>query len=186
MLSLGTVDENLHFLFLEVIRQVERTRTFLLNPSEKLLQAILTRDDYIDHLRTIIQRRCFALAREAYLHDRFEIELLKSLDLITGNLERIADFCESIGGQFAYLRSQSFIGELRVADNLDALVEGLEKVESALDERDVHAALENLPRSRPAPAPPGPAPRSAAHDSPSRSVARRSGPACSRSAARCP
>jgi phosphate uptake regulator/aminoglycoside phosphotransferase (APT) family kinase protein len=142
MLSLGAVDENLHFLILEVIRQVERTRTYLQNPSEKLLQAILTRDDYIDHLRTIIQRKCFELAREADLHDRFEIELLKSLDLITGNLERIADFCESIVGQFAYLRSQSFIDELRVADNLDALVDGLEKVESALDERDVHAALE--------------------------------------------
>lgn len=142
MLSLGAVDENLHFLILEVIRQVERTRTYLQNPSDRLLQAILTRDDYIDHLRTIIQRKCFELAREADLKDRFQIELLKSLDLITGNLERIADFCESVVGQFAYLRSPAFAGTLRVEANLEAVIDGLEKIESALSERDVHKALE--------------------------------------------
>ncbi|MHA7840176.1 MAG: phosphotransferase, partial [bacterium] len=57
-------------------------------------------------------------------------------------LERIADFCESVVGQFAYLRSPAFASALRVEANLDEIVQGLEKIESALEERDVHKALE--------------------------------------------
>lgn len=142
MLSIGSVDENLHFLILEVIRQVERTRTYLHHPSEKTQLIIARGDDYIDHLRTIIQRKCFALAREVDQNDRFEMELLKSLDLITANLERIADFCESIVDQFRHLENPELARELPVGENLDEIVRGLESIEETLAERDVHRALD--------------------------------------------
>ena len=142
MLSMGAVDENVHFLILEVIRQVEKTRSFLRHPSEKILQGIIRRDDYIDHLRIIIQRKCYALARHVDQNDRFEMELLKSLDIITGNLERIADFCESVVGQYQYLESPDAVEKLPVEENLGEIIGALEKVESALRDRDVHGALE--------------------------------------------
>lgn len=142
MLSTGAVDENLHFLILEVIRQVERTRSYLRRPSEKAYETILRGDDYVDHLRTIIQRKCFALVREIDQNDRFEIELLKSLDAITANLERIADFCESIVGQFQHLEDAEIVGALPIDDNFRLIIQGLEQIEPALERRDVQGALE--------------------------------------------
>ena len=142
MLSTGAVEENLHFLILEVIRQVERTRTYLRRPSAKTREIILKGDDYIDHLRTIIQRKCFALVREIDQNDRFEMELLKSLDSITANIERIADFCESIVDQFQYLEDPEFVRSLPIDDNFDLIVQGLERIEPVLASREVQGALE--------------------------------------------
>lgn len=142
MISMGAVDENLHFLILEVTRQVERTRSYLRNPSGKVRESIVRRDDYIDHLRTIIQRKCFDHVREASEKDRFEIEFLKSLDLVTGNLERLADYCESVVGQSQFLASFDVLDQISLDENFDAILEGLEMVEPALKARDVHEALE--------------------------------------------
>ncbi len=142
MLSTGEVDENLHFLILEVIRQVERTRTYLRRPSEKTQEIILRGDDYIDHLRTIIQRKCFALVREIDRNDRFEMELLKSVDSITANLERIADFCESIVDQFRHLEKPSYVRALPIEENFQLIIQGLERIEPVLESREVQGALE--------------------------------------------
>lgn len=141
MLSLGSMDENLHFLILEVVRQLERTRRYLASPSDKTLDIILRGDDYIDHLRNIIQRKCFAHVREMEGDDRFELELLKSIDLITSNLERIADFCESIVGQFHHLTDAAAIEELDLEANFATIVDGLNLVESAISNRDVQKGL---------------------------------------------
>lgn len=142
MLSLGAVDENLSFLVLEVQRQVERTQSYLHRPSPKLLHAILTRDDYVDHLRTIIQRKCFRLARELDPEDSHRIEFLKSLDAITANLERIADFCESVVQQARYMKRPEMVERARPDRCLEPVIEGLSKVEPALEQRDVEKALE--------------------------------------------
>lgn len=139
---MGAVDENLHFLLLEVSRQVERTRTYLRSPSSKIRESIVRRDDYIDHLRTIIQRKCFAHVREVDQNNRLEIEFLKSLDLVTGNLERLADYCENIVGQSQFLTSFDPLAEIAIEANFEAILAGLELVESALKTRDVQQALE--------------------------------------------
>jgi len=142
LLSLGSAEENLHFLVLEVIRQLERTRRYLLSPSEKTRQTILRGDDYVDHLRKIIQRKCFVLVREADRNDRFELELLRSIDLITGNLERIADFCENLVGQFHHLAAPELVSDLDIDANFDEMIRGLRAIEPALRERDVQQALD--------------------------------------------
>ncbi|MEZ4331600.1 MAG: PhoU domain-containing protein [Myxococcota bacterium] len=141
MITTGAVDENLHFLILEVTRQVERTRAYLRNPSGKIRESIVRRDDYIDHLRTIIQRKCFAQARGADREDRFRIEFLKSLDLVTGNLEHLADHCENIVGQSQFLASFDVLDQISLDENFDTILDGLEMVESALKARSVHDAL---------------------------------------------
>ena len=142
MLTLGGVDENLRFLVLEVSRQVERTGAYLRNPSERRIQAILARDDYVDRLRTIIQRKCFNLARELGDDDRMELQLLRAVDGISSNLERIADFCESVVGQFGHLVQPELLVDAHPDECLDAISSGLDRVEAALFERDIPTALE--------------------------------------------
>jgi len=142
MLSLGGIDENLRFLTLEVSRQVERTQAYLRHPSERGRQAILSRDDYADRLRTIIQRKCFNLARDLERGDRMQMQLLRALDGISSNLERIADFCESIVGQFDHLEQRELLVEAHADDCLQAISAGLALVEDALFGRDVPMALE--------------------------------------------
>lgn len=142
MLSLGAIDENLRFLILEVSRQVERTQAYLRHPSERRRKAILARDDYVDRLRTIIQRKCFNLARDLERDDRMDMQLLRALDGISSNLERIADFCESVVGQFQHLAHHELLDEAHPRECLDAIASGLALVEDALFGREIPTALE--------------------------------------------
>ena len=56
------VAENLRFLILEVHKQVERTLSYIREPVLENLNLILSRHDYIDNLKTTIQRKCFSVA----------------------------------------------------------------------------------------------------------------------------
>ncbi len=141
MLTQGSIDQNLRFLILEVSRQVERTQAFLDRPSERGRRAILDRDDYIDRLRTIIQRSCFETVRELEEADRLEMQALQAADAIASNLERIADFCESVVGQFAHLRHPELLTDAHVGDCLGSMCEALALVEPALEQRDIAEAL---------------------------------------------
>jgi phosphate uptake regulator/aminoglycoside phosphotransferase (APT) family kinase protein len=142
MLTLGGIDENLRFLVLEVSRQVDRTQAYLRHPSDRGRTAILSRDDYVDRLRTIIQRKCFNLARELDRDARMDMQLLRALDGISSNLERIADFCESVVQQFEHLEHRDLIVEAHPDESLEAIGSGVDQVEDALFGRDIQKALE--------------------------------------------
>lgn len=139
---ISEVDRNLSFLTLEVVNQTERTRSYLQEPTDKGLRSILARDDYIDHLRTIIQRKCFNLAAEHDTADKRELERLKAIDTVTANLERIADFCESIVGQMQHLGSIDLLQEAMPEECLGEILRGLAMIDKALEKRNVSAALD--------------------------------------------
>ena len=121
------IEENLRFLILEVRKQVEKTRKFLARPSRKLLESVRAKDDYIDNLKSIIQRKCFKHAVRDSKLQQAEIDLLKAVEIIAVNLERIADFSENIIGQAGYvylLRLPFQCGQGKLPEQLSISVKG--------------------------------------------------------------
>jgi phosphate uptake regulator/aminoglycoside phosphotransferase (APT) family kinase protein len=142
MLGAASVTENLRFLILEVRRQVDRTREYLARPSRELLESALARDDYIDNLKGIIQRKCFTLAADASREDPMSVEFLKAIDVVAMNLERIADFCESILGQVDHVERPEVLARYDFTPLFDAVLAGVSRVEEAVLQRSVQLALE--------------------------------------------
>ena len=54
MAMVGSPRENLKFLIIEVTKQVEDTLAVLEAPRDAVIDRILTRDDYINNLRSVI------------------------------------------------------------------------------------------------------------------------------------
>lgn len=130
------VEDNLRFLIREVQKQVDRTQRYLSDPSREQRKSMLSRDNYIDNLRTFIQRACFRDAADAP-----EIEQIKSIDVVAVNLERIADFCEDVVGQLDYISQWDLLDPESFAPMFEEVARGLARVEEAVLERDVHVAL---------------------------------------------
>lgn len=104
------VEENLRFLILQVIKQVEDAMSVFGAPSATLEENIRQRDDYIDNMKSVIENKCFARILE--LNEPAEkrsVDLLRSALVITTNLERIADYCENMVDQMRYLPDPSFV-----------------------------------------------------------------------------
>jgi phosphate uptake regulator/aminoglycoside phosphotransferase len=141
MLLREGIDENLRFLILEVGKQLEKTRQFLDDPSPNLLEAVLARDDYIDNLKSIIQRSCFAIAAEKSADNGSALDLLKAVDVITANLERIGDFCENIIDQVGYLQNDEVLRGRDFSRFFDVVMDGVAKVEYAALKLDLQDAV---------------------------------------------
>ena len=134
------IDENLRFLIIEVRKQLVRTRKYLEHPSERVLESVLARDDYIDNLRNIIQRKCFSIAADGTTDT--DVVHLKAIDIIAVNLERIADFCENITDQSQYLQDEGLLDPAEFGPFFDEIIAGVDLVEGAAFDHDLPSALQ--------------------------------------------
>jgi phosphate uptake regulator/aminoglycoside phosphotransferase (APT) family kinase protein len=133
--------ENLWFLIREVRAQLERTSAYIAAPTPSHMEAIRSRDDYIDHLRNVVRRKCYEEAAATGDPDSSSLEELRAVDVIAGNLERIADFCESV---MVHVMRQGDGWSASARDFEPFLAEvmgGLSRVEAAIFERNVQLAL---------------------------------------------
>ncbi|MEW6741863.1 MAG: PhoU domain-containing protein [Planctomycetota bacterium] len=140
-LSLAGVQENFRFLVLEVTRQLDGARRVLERYDRDLVDSIKARDDYADNLKTIIERKCFALTRASDASDKSLTEWLRALDVSTSNLERIADFCVNVVRQATHLINREFIHNYDFRGPLAEIAQSLALVVDALFHRDVKKAL---------------------------------------------
>jgi len=128
------IRENFRFLTLEVTQQVERARRALRRPEPELIHTLRRRDDYIDYLRTLVDKRCFEVLSGGEDVDRETRESVRSLDTIAINLERIADHAVSIVRQAQRLDDPEFLDRYDYEEFFDVVVEGLERVRPAHEE----------------------------------------------------
>ena len=141
MLAHEGIDENLRFLILEVQKQLEHTRDYMDTRAEPLVEKILARDDYIDNLKTVVQRKCFVLAGEAAGEAIPSVDMLRALDVISANLERISDFCENIIKQLGFLGSYKILERHDFSPYFDEVINTVDEIEEAIFEQDLQLAL---------------------------------------------
>jgi phosphate uptake regulator len=141
LLSHETVDENLRFLIVEVLKQVERTRAYFNKPTQRLFDSLLARDDYIDNLKSLIQRKVLRYAVDADSgHNKAHVHLLNSVDVATINLERIADFCVNVVDQLGYIQNPKVLEKVDFTPFFEQVTGGLSLIEHALFDRDIQEA----------------------------------------------
>lgn len=104
---LNDLDENFRFLILEVTSQVDVTRNFMRTNDKKLFEKIVSRDDYIDNLKAVIENVIFSKIHQEHSLDQKAINIIRAKNTICSNLERIADFCVNIVRQVGYIKKIS-------------------------------------------------------------------------------
>lgn len=137
----SAVADNLRFLAIEVKKQLGKARSYLQNPSRKTTASVQSGDDYVDNLKSIIQRKCFALAAQTNPENKAVIDSLKCYETVAVNLERISDFCERVIGQHGYIENPALLQEFELSECFERIDLGLSLVESAVLKRDTHLAL---------------------------------------------
>ena len=137
--SLG---RNLRFMVLEVIKQVDNAQQALEGGTEATPARMASRDDYIDHLRTLVENKCFALLRRGEAIDKSTVDFLRSTTAITTNLERIGDHAVSAVRQGERLSSVAFLQRYDVAFFFTVIFSSLELVIEAYESRDSAKAMQ--------------------------------------------
>ncbi len=135
------IEENLRFLVIEVQKQLDRTVEYIHAPNLSLLDSILGRDDYIDNLKTVIQRKCFSSAANGANNDTARGESLKTVVVVAANLERIADFCEKIVRQLTYIEDEDVLRKYDFRQLFNDVIEGVSMVEDVVLRDDFKTAL---------------------------------------------
>jgi phosphate uptake regulator/aminoglycoside phosphotransferase (APT) family kinase protein len=133
---------NFRFLVLEVIKQVDAAQRALEGGSDVSTARLASRDDYIDHLRTLVENKCFAILRRGEAVDKSRVDFLRSTTTITTNLERIADHAVSAVRQGERLGTPGYLLRYEPARFFEVIFASLELIYEAYELRDTTKAVQ--------------------------------------------
>ena len=136
------IDENFRFLILEVRSQLEDAQRILAKPGSVPAETLDSRDDYIDNLKGVIESKCFSLIFTVGEEDTDAVDLLKSVIVITSNLERIADFANNLVGQTKYLKTPAVFETYDPTPIFTVIFKAYDLIQNAVFTTDIQAALE--------------------------------------------
>lgn len=110
MVTHDALEENFRFLVMEVESLIRATFGFLNAPTRELYGKIVSRDDYVDNLKTIIENKCYSeIHTRSNSLSKGDVNRIRAIQVMGVNLERIADFCVNIVGQTGYLTDHAFL-----------------------------------------------------------------------------
>ncbi|MBU1228435.1 MAG: phosphotransferase [Proteobacteria bacterium] len=141
MKALEGLEENFRFLVLEVTSQVSETRAFVSAPTHAGYDKVVSRDDYIDNLKNIVEEKCFSRIHTARGLSKRDIDRIRGLQIISGNLERIADYCVNIAGQMRYLHDKNMLIRNDPGPLFDIIEESLSRILEVRSRAEVAGAL---------------------------------------------
>jgi phosphate uptake regulator len=141
MITFEGLDENFKFIVLDVEAQARTTRQFIVEPKRSLYEKIVSRDDYIDNLKTIIENKCFAKINSDKSLDSDQINKIRSVQTTCVNLERIADFLVNVARQMGFLEDQAFIHRFDWRTIFDIIETSLASILQAYERADMAKAL---------------------------------------------
>lgn len=109
MISYEGIDRNFKFMIIEVTKQLERTYKLMEEPSRTQVQKILSGDNYIDILKSIIEKKIISYYRHNRRLDKQSADAASAVNMVTNNLERIADLCANIAKYTQKLNEPTFM-----------------------------------------------------------------------------
>lgn len=135
------IADNLRFMVLEVVKQVENAQRVLDSPNPKLVESIESRDDYIDNLKSVIENKSFSAIHRLGSAERRSVDLLRAVTTVSSNLERLADYAVNIVAQTEYLTDSTFIKRYRYNTFFRHVLAALDMVFKALIHQDMSLAF---------------------------------------------
>ncbi len=141
MITFEGLKENFRFIVLEVLAQANATTRFLESPTEELYNKIVSRDDYIDNLKNIVENNCFSKIHTDKRVSKKRIDEMRSIQIMCVNLERIADFCVNVVRQMSYLSDSGFLQGFDYKPMLSEITKSMSQVLPAQTKGDLGGAL---------------------------------------------
>ncbi len=141
MSILKEVRENFRFMVSEVTSQVEMTHDFTQDPCRGLVEKIFSGDDYIDTLKSLIEEKTFEMLMAVQPVNKRDVAMLRALNTITSNLERIADFAVNIPRQMEHLKNSAFLHDYGLARSFEQVIIGLGCIVPAVEKADTGLAF---------------------------------------------
>jgi phosphate uptake regulator len=141
MRFLEGIEENFRFMVLEVTKQVENAYKVLEKPDPGLVVKIERRDDYIDNLKSVMENMCFSRIHTGFGGDKRTVNMVRAVNIITSNLERLADHAVNIVMQSRYLRDPAFINRYDYKSFFSEINKALRLVVKALFNLDITLAF---------------------------------------------
>jgi len=141
MITFQGLEENFKFISLEVANQIKATTSFLSSPSHELYDKIVSRDDYIDNLKNIVENNCFSKIHTDKRISKKRIDEIRSVHIMCVNLERIADFCVNIVGQVGYLSDPAFLHRFDYKSMLAEIKKSASQILPSHERQDLGGAL---------------------------------------------
>ena len=136
-----SLNENFRFLVIEVEGQVRLTAHLLHTCQADFLDKILAKDDYIDNLKSVVEKKCFSRLTGDVPAAQEDLNILRAIHIMSVNLERIGDFCVNIARQTRYLSSVDFIHRLEYRDMIETIEATLSRITPVFQDRDLSGAL---------------------------------------------
>ncbi len=141
MITHEGLDRNFTFMVLEIRRQLEATYELMGEPNVNLTRRVVSRDNYIDTLKGLIQRKCLSYFRHTPTLDERSAAQVTAVNVVAANLERIADFCVNIVQHIRKLDPPQFLQRFDYKPYFDELLQAASIVVEALTDRDTSLAM---------------------------------------------
>jgi len=141
VLSFNGIAKNFRLMVVQVTKQIETTLKLLDAPDPRLISAIQSADDYVDTQKSMIENECFKFLGHRETDDHRLVDSVRALNVITSNLERIADLSVNISRQVQYLGDAAILRRFDYRMYFDALLEGFGLIDKALFARDSSLGL---------------------------------------------
>ncbi len=134
------VRDNLYFLLAETSSQIANLQVLLETASASVAQRILDRRGYTYNLKMRIHDGCIETLR-SNKKGTVNIYSLRAAEALATDLERLTDICHDCVGFMSNLKRKETLRKRPYAKLLSDILQGLDMVETALDEDDTRLAL---------------------------------------------
>ncbi len=135
-----SIHENLRFLISEVGSQVSNLRIYFDTHSVTVAKRIVDRSGYTHNLKTSIHSSCLGMMMQNK-DARSETSLLRSLETIATDLDRIAELCRDCIQRVGYLNDAGHLPSGLYVSLLGRIGKGVNMIDAAISKSDTQLAL---------------------------------------------
>jgi aminoglycoside phosphotransferase len=135
-----SIQENLHFLLAETATHLSLLKDYLTLPTATISMRLLDRQGYVENLKLSIHKHCL---KEMASSDQDEVDyqLLRSIEVIASQLERIVELSRDAVMQSAHIQHRGLFKVKGFLSMIKRVSKGLESIEPALSAKDTRQAL---------------------------------------------
>jgi len=136
------LNENFSFLVLKIHQQLEDTLIALQHVDGFIPERMNNREDYINNLKIIIERKSYKRMFKARSEEDRIIRIMGSLNTVTSNMEEIGDYLMNIVTQTRYFQDSTFLGQYNYQAYFHEIVVALDLVNESLLQGKIKDALQ--------------------------------------------
>ncbi len=133
--------ENFRFLVLKIRQQLSDASSTLERIEKSIPDKIRIREDFIDNLKQIIERKGYKKILNSSPDEKMVIRIMSSVINIAGNLEKIGDYAISIIIQTGYYKDSAFVRKINHRAYFDEILSAMDQIEHSLFYGDIKGAL---------------------------------------------